>query len=54
LLTDQLIGNAVIVAIDLHVLIDVGAYGLPLRQHLAFGREWLPRRLIQGGIERSP
>src|ERR1035438_3069451 len=53
LFPDQRIGNAVIVAIDLDVVVDVYAHRLPLGHDIALGWKRLQRGSIQGGIERS-
>ena len=52
-LSHQLIGNAVIVALDLDVVVDVHAHRFPLRQDIALGRERLQRRSVEGSIERG-
>jgi hypothetical protein len=54
LLSDQRIGNAVIVAIHLNVVVDVHAHCLPLGQDIALGRKRLQCGSIQDGVERRP
>src|SRR5678816_4748421 len=39
LLARQLVRNAVIMTIDVHVVIDVGANGLPVGQRVTLGRK---------------
>ena len=53
LFADQRIGNSVIVAIDLDVVVDVHPHRLPLGHDIALGRKRLQRGSIQGGIERG-
>ena len=46
LLTGKLIRNAVVVAVDLDVIVDVGADCFPFRHHITFGRQRLKSRTI--------
>ena len=49
LLTRQLIGNAVIMPVDLDVIIDRGPDRFPVRHHVTLGRQRLKRRPVQAG-----
>jgi len=54
LLVGELIRNAVIVAIDLDMVVDVHAHRRPVSHDIALGGKRLQRGSIQGGIERGP
>ncbi len=49
LLASQLVRDAVIMAVHLHVVIDRGADGFPMGQHVALGRQRLQSRAIEFG-----
>ena len=53
LLTGELIGNAVVMPVDLDVVIDVGADGFPIGHHIAFGRQRLKSGPIHFDEQRS-
>src|ERR1700733_2527985 len=46
LLTGELVGNAVVMAVDFDVVINVGADGFPTGDQVAFGGQRLESRLI--------
>ena len=49
LLARQLVGNTVIMAVHLHVVIDRGADGLPIRHSVGLDRQGLQGRAIEFG-----
>src|SRR3954452_17649137 len=53
-MADQLIGNAVIMPVDLDVIIDVGANAFPLGYLIAFPGQRLQCRPVQFGEQRGP
>ena len=53
-LVEELEGNAVGVACDLDVVIDVDATGRPLREGVASGREGPERWAVESLVERAP
>ena len=53
LLAGQLVGHAVIVAINLDVIVDRRPDRFPLRHHIAYGGQRLKRRAVEFGIERG-
>jgi hypothetical protein len=48
LLSPQLVWNAVIVAVNLHMVIDIGGRLFPLGELIAMGRQWGQRRPVDG------
>ena len=53
-LAGELIGNAVVMPIDLDVIIDVGPDRLPFGHHVALGRQGLKSGTIDTFEQRSP